>query len=1234
IYNNNNNNNSATIDHSIQNVMNEHKDGKIPPYNIASCNNAGYNTASVDKKEGLSNICNMCNINKEVDDAKIINFCNVCVGGKEAYSCINKNLTNELCETADFGCKENSDTYEFRNDDNTIRIISGNSSGSRNSSINNNYNNNNHNRNNHNNNNHNNNNHNNHNNHNNNNHNNYHLQNGEMVNGNNLRQCWFDYMNRNINNISADDIKSMLFHNNTQSVKKENGALPIHVFSKDGNDEALNEFIIQQIKGSVSDVIEKMLNSKQKNVLQKINDIGVERNRNANESFSILHGDTSGRGEERYNLTSCTNCPSDENDHFEGEREQEQRKGMQQRIRKRVQKENEQSKDEETICTSTNKLKCGNSDGNNEDNNGLNNRSDGKSKGISSPTDEEKVETECSYNQWGKVDYANAPIEGGEIVKKEENIDISNDNMVKFNDEDYQEINKLNNHLKMSKVSKRIEIKKDELENKYINWKNILYNCIDIIYYLTNENNKKNNKMNSLLSEINNINEYEKKIEYLNKENEKLRVEIVQKNETIKMKDIKERTNLNNKITEQLKKITSYEKDINIYKNKINKLNNKIIFKDNEVEKVTKQYHAILDEIEKCKKDANNVVKKMLNKKSTNLMDKQCLDISKYYEIQISTLNKEVKSLRDLVKSEAKEKIILTKRVKLLELRCGTKKGEKAGHNSGRSGRSESRGSERSGSSKSNRSDTSSNNIRRRTKCSGCNISDKEDEVQSRKKGTVKKKPPGDEDCAKLSSEERSLKKNKSERGISSSYAEKKGDEKNYDLIEEGKYKRMYQNLVEELNEMKKDFENQNMLHAKKIEQLEQHQEIQNIKNQLNASEKIVEVYQNIFRENVNYIKNDNLHKIVYNNETIDEFSSHGAKKNSYINVSTCAKDSCNLTNTENVNSSTNVNTNINGNMNTNRNNYDYLSECNNLFIQNTGIKINGKSYYHNLTNSSGSELTKKVSHLYNDTSKLLNLPYDISSSLVNAVNNNGKVIENNNYLNDFVKMYIENTPMDELLCDFKNDINELKKQNKTKQNNYEKIFDNNSMKVLFNNLMNYEKVQLINIFVDICSDLKTDNIFVIVQFVKFLSFIVYRQFPLFTSFYYDVASIVSTNSAKFDECINIIKKWKSCYINGQKYHIFRRNVLLIFQSDLKNVKKSEIDNKCMDIMKTLYRKNLEMSKYSNDSFEKAEYILNKHSKEIISKIIKTYMNLYNIEKISNIISHMNSMNSKVRNVW
>ncbi|KJP87706.1 hypothetical protein AK88_02601 [Plasmodium fragile] len=226
-----------------------------------------------------------------------------------------------------------------------------------------------------------------------------------------------------------------------------------------------------------------------------------------------------------------------------------------------------------------------------------------------------------------------------------------NKETVMLDEEDVNEIEKLNNHLKLNKIKKKIKLPKEDKEKNQVKWKNVLYNCIDIIYLLTNENNAKNKKMNSLLGEINKLNEYEKKIENLNEENEKLKIEVLQKNELVKKKDIKERTNLNLKIAEQGKKIANYEKDINIYKNKVNKLNHKISSKDSELDKLKKQYQVVLDEIDKCKQDAAATVKQVLNKKHTTLVDKQCLDISKHYEVEMCMLNKEIRNLKDLLKN-------------------------------------------------------------------------------------------------------------------------------------------------------------------------------------------------------------------------------------------------------------------------------------------------------------------------------------------------------------------------------------------------------------------------------------------------------------------------------------------------------------------------------------------------------------------------------------------------------
>ncbi|KJP87705.1 hypothetical protein AK88_02600 [Plasmodium fragile] len=764
-----------------------------------------------------------------------------------------------------------------------------------------------------------------------------------------------------------------------------------------------------------------------------------------------------------------------------------------------------------------------------------------------------------------------------------------NKETVMLDEEDVNEIEKLNNHLKLNKIKKKIKLPKEDKEKNQVKWKNVLYNCIDIIYLLTNENNAKNKKMNSLLGEINKLNEYEKKIENLNEENEKLKIEVLQKNELVKKKDIKERTNLNLKIAEQGKKIANYEKDINIYKNKVNKLNHKISSKDSELDKLKKQYQVVLDEIDKCKQDAAATVKQVLNKKHTTLVDKQCLDISKHYEVEMCMLNKEIRNLKDLLKSEAKEKIMLIKKLR----KCSGGGSLRGGHPG-------------------DQSNTNS--------CahSAAYSSDDADGEGRRRKAALQKGNPTQADTREQTNE--------------------------------GTYKKMCQNLFNEMNEIKKNFDNQKILYDQKIEQLEQKQELQNIKNKLDASEKIVEVYQNIFRENVNYIKSDNVQKRDFS-QTMGETHPQGDEKG-YAHLQSSEKDNLakkmdvSLARNSNGGSShddfgkcsvalsrkNNPNTQMNATVTScnmpgpsaefTMSSVQMGSESGGGHVMGPGVNIVplvsgiGMVSGNNMAGSVGSvSVIGSVSGL------------GLASGLVPVGLHNSKATTEHNYLNEFVKMYVEKNPMSESNNGFK--ISEFTKWNEKCTENMPNIEE--KINDLHDKLMKFEKTELVNIFISICSELKSDNIFFVLQFVKFLSFMVYEQFPLFTSFFYKVASIISINSTKFDEYINVIKKWKSYYVNGQKYYLFRRNVLLILQQDLKDVRRSDMDRTCLNIVRSLYQKNLEMSKYSNDSFEKAEYIINKHSKEIISKIIKTYMNLYSIDKICNIIPHMNSMNSKLK---
>ncbi|SBS97227.1 hypothetical protein, conserved, partial [Plasmodium ovale curtisi] len=615
----------------------------------------------------------------------------------------------------------------------------------------------------------------------------------------------------------------------------------------------------------------------------------------------------------------------------------------------------------------------------------------------------------------------------------------------------------------------------------------------------------------------------------------------------------------------------------NIYKNKIKKLNNKLEYKNNEIEKLKKQYVFILEDIDNCKKEANNIVKNILNKKNNNLIDKQCFEISKYYEIEINTLKKEINVFRDLVKKEAKEKILLNRKICELE--------KQTNHNM-------------------------LNQIGQ--------INSEYDEIKMEEKKKIIKVNQGIcndiiPGCNKIDA------RNSHDEVIS--------------------YKEMYERLVNEMRKIKRDFDHQRELYDKKIEQMEQNQEIQNMRNQLNASEKIVQVYQHIFRENVNYIKTDNIQKNDFS-EHMDEQNRSKENNQSYI----CSIGYKSLKSSNNMN----------GVFNSKKNNYEDLDKSGSLFLQSDSHKTNSPSDCYYMDDSNREMVCRKNDTISN--TPIFNIPFVAGNSEMHTAMNK---IPCDRYLSSFVRMYVENIPLDDSSDFLKTNINELKKKKEKIKNSDQPLSPENT-KIVYNDLLNYEKMELINIFVNICNDLKTDSVFCIVQFVKFLSFIVYEQFPHFTSFYHDVASLTTGeassrataevegvtassaasaasaaaaafDSAKFGECVNIIKKWKNHYIHGQKFYLFRRNVLLIFQADLKDVRKNEVEKKCLDLMKSMYQRNLEMSKYSNDSLEKAEYIINKHSKEIISKVIKTYMNLYSIEKINKIIPHMNSMHSKLK---
>lgn len=409
-------------------------------------------------------------------------------------------------------------------------------------------------------------------------------------------------------------------------------------------------------------------------------------------------------------------------------------------------------------------------------------------------------------------------------------------------------------------------------------------------------------------------------------------------------------------------------------------------------------------------------------------------------------------------------------------------------------------------------------------------------------------------------------------------------------LNEEKKYKKMYEDLIKQMNDIKKDHENEKIIYNKKIEQLAKHQEIQNIKNQLDTSEKIVEVYQHIFKENINNIRNDNIHS-TQNNE-LKSMDYYNLKNNIYNKPTslTYINDNKNGSNeaTNKINSGHIFNSNINRSniFNNNHNNYDICNQDNNVIS-------------HILSN--GDIIKQDKNYTLKDT-KLINvLPNSIcNNNFMEGINRQSQ----NNYLNQFLELYIKNNSINnEAFNIYMKNLNkekqnqEIKEIKEIKQNVQESniLFEDNNLnnklqnehnkKYLLNTLMKYNKIDLINIFVDICNHLKTDNISIVIQFIKFMSFIVYEQFPLFTSFYYTITSLISLDNIKFDEYINVIKKWKSFYTSGQKYYLFRRKVLLIFQSDLKDIQKSQIDKTCLDLIQNNYDRNKELSTYTDVSF-------------------------------------------------
>ncbi|EUD69525.1 hypothetical protein C922_00388 [Plasmodium inui San Antonio 1] len=989
---------------------------------------------------------------------------------------------------------------------------------------------------------------------------------GEIIDGRDLRQYWFDYINSSIGSVNANDIRGLIFGSSqgrigSKAANNQMGppsnqmqhspcAVPGDVSTSRISEDALAQLIREKIKDSINDVVEKLLNERKNlDIVRKDLLNGVEKEPNASDASEGYNNGGEGSGVKN-NRVSCSSSVKCE----QGGVDQDVApvKGVAKELR---------GKGSNPVC-----------------NDGVT-RTAGEA--PSRELDQEKGTTKigrCSEEHQDEEHSA----QGSQHLGRE-----SNKETVHLDEEDMQEIEKLNNHLKLNKIKKSVNLQKEDKEKNQVKWKKLLYNCIDIIYSLTNENNAKNKKMNSLLGEINKLNEYEKKIEHLNEENEKLRVELMQKNELVKKKDIKERTNLNVKIADQAKKIANYEKDINIYKNKANKLNHKISNKDSEMDKLKKKYQLVLDEIEKCKQDATATLKQVLNKKHPTLVDKQCLDISKYYEVEMCMLNKQIRNLKDLLKTGTKEKIMLRK--KLSE--CSEGRSLRGGH-PGEHSKGHSNGKSHADSYSHSYADSSAH--------SGAHSSDDADGEESRRKAAPQKGNPTQTDTS--------------------------------EHTKEGTYKKMCQNLFNEMNEIKKNFDNQKILYDQKIEQLEQKQELQNMKNKLDASEKIVEVYQNIFRENVNYIKSDNLQKRDFSQPT-GEMHSQGDGK-SYGHLQSGEKD-----NLPKMVDAVSLAQHSNGGRS-----YDDFGKSSVALSRkdNPNSQMNATFTSCNMPGASA-EFTMSRLQMGSESTGGHMLPPGVNSAawgsvpsvsgigmvgdLVSVDTRNPNANTQHNYLNDFVKMYLEKNPISESNNGFQ--ISDLTKWNQRCTENVSNSED--KINHLHDTLMRFEKTELVNIFITICSELKSDNIFFVIQFVKFLSFIVYEQFPLFSSFFYNVASIISINSTKFDEYINVIKKWKSHYVNGQKYYLFRRSVLLIFQADLKDVRRRDIDGACLKLVRSLYEKNLEMSKYSNDSFEKAEYIINKHSKEIISKVIKTYMNLYSIAKISDIIPHMNSMNSKLK---
>ncbi|SCM09108.1 conserved Plasmodium protein, unknown function [Plasmodium chabaudi adami] len=1036
-----------------------------------------------------NDITNYSSVNGGENNSKMMNhmeknntFNKSIIAENDGFIPLNKYIANRLSETADFGYKESPYMEESKSDDHN-KNFDIHSSG--NVDINNN-------------------------------------ENSSGYNHDVTKKYWIDFMKKSFDNINVNEIKNKILNDyakvsNNSSENKANMEIgKKDAFCKDTNEETLAKYIQEQIKGSINEVIEKILSHKEINF-----EVNGETNniiKNQTEHFNADMLSPQGN-----NCLAIDDVKKEEGHYRSGSK-----------------------------VSNIDQMNTSVSISNNHVNNALL-KYEFKKEGTSEEIGKHETQTESSE---GILD--DAKLKTTEI----------NNEMIILDKEDIEELYKLNKHLKMSNVKKIIEIKKADCnKKKQIKWKDVLSNCISVIYYLINDNNKKTNKMNSLLSDINNISEFEKKIENLNKENQKLKLEIVQKNDEIKKHNYKERINLNNKISELSKKNINYEKEINIYKNKVNALNNKIINKDNEIDQLKKQYQIILDEIENCKKDAKAIIKQVLNKKHTNFIDKQCLDISKYYNIQINGLKKEIKNLKDLIKNEAKEKILLNK--KLNELIQSNK-------------------------------DIGSN-------------ADKNDLTET----TI-----FDEDDNDNKYDEKKSSDDNVEKEHTKLSKIKKGEDK---------YKIMYFNLVEEMKEIKKNIENQKMAN------LEQ--------NQVNTSEKCLDVYKNIFKEN------PNLDKKIYNGEKVYEKNNTDICNNCSINVS-------NFSNGDRLN-----NYDYNSNNNDDNNSIDSSNMPNEYSKQSTIQTDKHKQDIKSISSMQRLGLSKENLEISKSVTentckkKDVGKKNDNSSIVISSYSeykNNKYPMEGNNsgqtnmyenpYINSFVKMFIENASRLGISLDnFKNFLD--KPENGYSDKKCKNSFDE-SNKILYNNLMNYEKVELINMFVNICNDLKTDNIFIIVQFVKFLSFIVYEQLPLFTSFYCNIASvtsadsansvislasIISLNSLKFEECVNVIKKWKDHYINAKKYYQFRKNVLLIFQSELKDLRKNQVDFRCVDIIKNMYQRNMEISKVSNDPFEKAESIINKQSKEIISKIIKAYMNLYKIDKINQIIPHMNTMNSKIK---